>query len=151
MKYPKNIYVASVDPMHFSHLNTKKLAEKELGEKVYLVICQNELKNNSTFSLEERRRMAMGYLGDEEIYLAKGYAEIRKFFFYAKRVIRGFRDDSDFDYIKRLAKFYDVGNMEDKLCLISVPERLKNISSSKIKKLVRGGKPRRLKNIVALM
>ena len=135
--YPKNVYVASVDPMHFSHLNTKRTAEEIIGETVNLIICQNELKEECLFSLEERREIAKLYLNNEHIFLARNREEIKKFLLKAKKVVRGIRNNKDIEYTKKLAKHYDVENLWTKLILIPVPDEYKKISSSRLKNLAK--------------
>lgn len=136
MKYPQNIYVASVDPMHFSHLNTIKLAKKELGG-VSLVICKNNLKSDGLFSLDERITIAKSYLGNnDEVYCAENYNEVRKFLLSAERIVRGIRDNLDIEYIRQLAELYQVEYLEDKLFLVKVPESFIGFSSTRIKELV---------------
>ena len=64
MKLDRNIrfvYLASINPMHYSHLNTWTEARKQLGREVYLCICQNNLKSTGLFSLEERKNIARKY------------------------------------------------------------------------------------------
>lgn len=153
MKFPKNIYVVSVDPMHYSHLNTLLTAEKEINENVSLVICSNDLKTGGMFSLEERREIAASYVEPKDIFLAHDYVEIRKFLSSAERVIRGIRNNQDYEYIKKLGSFYKVEDMKHKLCLIQVPKKFEGVSSSNIKQLIREGQAeqaRRYCNAVTL-
>ena len=139
MEYPKNIYVASVDPMHYSHLNTLKLAEQQLDEKVFLVICQNELKTGNLFTLHERKEIARIYLPNEKIYIAKNYREVRLFLYNARRIVRGIRNQNDIEYMEKLGDFYSVKELKDKLYLVDVPKEYKDFSSTKLKRLVIGG------------
>lgn len=139
MRFPKNIYVVSVDPMHYSHLNTLLTAEKEINEKVSLVICRNELKTGGMFTLEERKEIASSYMDPTDVYLAHDYMEVREFLSSSERVIRGIRSNHDYEYIKKLGSFYKVEDMEHKLYLVRVPSDLKNISSSNIKRLIGEG------------
>ena len=66
MLYPKNIYLASVDPMYYSHFNTIKTASELLRKDVNLVICNNALKT-PMFTLEEKEKIAKFNLEKEEI------------------------------------------------------------------------------------
>lgn len=115
------------------------MAEKEMNERVSLVICSNGLKTWGMFSLEERKEIASSYMDPKNIYLAHDYMEIKKFLAMSRRVIRGIRNNQDYEYIEKLGSFYKVEDMEPKLYLIKVPDKFKKISSSNIKRLVRGG------------
>lgn len=151
MKYPRNIYVASVDPMHFSHLNTMKTAEKMLGQGVNLVICKNDLKEEGLFSLEERKEIAKLYVGgglNGQVFCADKFEEIRAFLFNAEKVVRGVREESDSEYILKLAKYYNVESLESKLVLVSVPDGYKAISSTNIKESIRKGEIDQIREFV---
>lgn len=149
MKYPRNIYVASVDPMHFSHLNTMKTAEKMLGQSVNLVICKNDLKEGGFFSLKERKEIAKLYLGqNEQVFVTDNFEEIRTFLFNAEKVVRGIREESDLEYIAKLGKYYNVESLKSKLILIPVPDDYRAISSTNIKEFVRKGDINRVRGCV---
>ncbi len=125
--------------MHYSHLNTLKLAEQQLDEKVFLVICQNELKIGNLFTLHERKEIARIYLPNEKIYIAKNYREVRLFLYNACRIVRGIRNQNDVEYIEKLGDFYSVKELKDRLYLVDVPKEYKDFSSTKLKRLVIGG------------
>jgi len=139
--YPENIYATSVDPMHYSHLNTLKLAEKTLGEKVTLLICKNDLKTNQLFSIEEREKIAKLFLPSDQIATAQNYNEIKAYLLNAKKIIRGIRNSEDIQYTHKLAKYYQVDQHAyyEKLLQILVPLQYKKMSSSELKRLVENG------------
>lgn len=136
MEYPQFIYLLSADPLHYGHINTKRLAQDELGFPINLVICQNDLKTSSLFSLEERKNIAQKYLPDEQIFTASNKIEIIKFISNAQKIVRGVRKELDIIDIDRYAKHYGVEKESHKLILIPVPDNFKHISSSHLKSSV---------------
>lgn len=137
-RFPEAIYIVSGDPIHYSHVNTKLRAENILGMKVSLVIGLNGLKDKGLFTLSERKEIAQLYFPNESIYLAEGKDEIISFVENADKIIRGIRNESDYQYIYDLVKYYQCDNqiIKDKLVPVEVPEYLKEISSSKLKAMI---------------
>ena len=138
MKY---IYLASVNPMHYSHFNTWKMAEDILGDKVFLGIVQSLAKNRGLFSLSERAAIARKYFGipNEQIVILPRADDVIKIVAQAEKVIRGIRNESDRLEALKLAKIYGLCNQEKKLLEISVPEPFRLISSTQlIDKISRG-------------
>ncbi len=137
----KNVYIASVNPMHFSHRNTLKEAEKKLGEKVYLCIGQNALKNGGLFSLEERAYIANHFYGIpmEQIKLLPTRDTALDVIKNAQNIVRGIRNEKDLLELQKLAEHYGVNEESSKLFPIIVPYKMKEISSSLlIKKIISG-------------
>ncbi len=128
----KNVYLASLDPMHFSHWNTWKEAEKLLQEKVFLCICQNSLKDQGRFTLNERADFANKFFNvpKEQIVILSKKESIVSAIKNATNIIRGIRSEKDIIEIQKLVEHYGVLEDCKKLIAINVPENLKIISSS---------------------
>ncbi len=137
MTTSRNVYVASLDPMHYSHLSTLRTAECELRENVSLLIGQNGLKNEGMFTLEERRSIVRQIFHvQNEVILASNFDEIIGVLRGAKRIIRGIRSSEDLSELKRLLTFYNVLDLSERLYLMDVPDKYKGVSSTKLKDLV---------------
>lgn len=137
MIYPKHIFLTSADPLHYSHLNTLKVAEDKIGDNISIVICKNNLKSAGLFSVKERREIAEIYTRNRGlVFTAETPEEIRKFIKLSHKVVRGVRSIEDITYIIKLGYHYKVMCYFHKLTLIQVPPQYKKISSSKLKTLV---------------
>jgi len=135
--FPNNIYPISGDPMHFSHNNTFWQAHSFLGQNISLLLCNNDLKDEGMFSLEERKGIASLYVPVKKIFVARNREEIRDFLINANHIVRGIRSEADMSYVKRLGVHYDILDLEEKLIPIVVSDAYKNMSSSKLKTLVK--------------
>ncbi len=137
----KNVYIASVNPMHFSHWNTLKEAKEKLNEKVYLCIGQNDLKDGGLFSLEERAYIAHNFYGipKEDIVLLFTKEIILEAITNAKNIVRGIRSEKDLVEIEAISKHYGVIENSKKLFPIFVSDEMKEISSSKLIQKIKTG------------
>lgn len=133
-KTMKNIYLASVNPMHFSHLNTFLEAQKKLGEVVYFCICHNLTKKEGIFSLEERADIAHRFydVPIEQIVILPDKDAIVSAIRNSQVIIRGIRSEADIAEVKKLVEHYGVQGDFDKGLLITVPDSMKQISSSRL-------------------
>ena len=138
--FPKAIYVLSGDPMHYSHLNTKRTAEKQLGMEVSLLIGINKLKNNGLFTIEERKEIAKFYVESEEIiYTSETKEDLGVYILNAEKIVRGFRDENDKKYLYMLVDHYGFKEQLHKLFPVQVPYILQQISSSNLKQSILDG------------
>ncbi len=130
----ENIYIASVNPMHFSHLNTYKEAQIILNASVTLCIGQNDLKTLGLFSIEERSCIAQTFYGipKDKILLLESIDYTLEIIRNSKRIIRGIRGEKDFLELDKICKHYGVSDQSDKLLAITVPESMREISSSRL-------------------
>eukprot|EP00041_Stephanoeca_diplocostata_P006301 m.79754 g.79754 ORF g.79754 m.79754 type:complete len:248 (+) comp16290_c0_seq2:156-899(+) len=138
-EYPRNIYPASVDPMHFSHRATLLRAEELLGEEVHLVICLNAMKTTGVFSVAQRKNLAQFLLPGRKIFVATTKNEIRSFFQHCKHIVRGIRGQNDIEEMMRLVRYYKSDDWIDKLVKINVAEKYRQISSTRLKALIAAG------------
>jgi phosphopantetheine adenylyltransferase len=129
----RNIYLASVNPMHYSHLHTYKKA-CEIHGIVFLCIVQNELKSQGLFSVEERSQIASEYYGipSSRIKILHNRNEVITAIRKSEKIIRGIRGEKDILEIQKLVGHYGVEEDFNKLSQILVPDELKEISSSKL-------------------
>ena len=124
--------------MHFSHFNTWKTAQKILLEKVFLGICQSDLKTEGLFSLKERAEIVEKYYNfpTDQIILLHSKEEIIKVIKNSEKIIRGIRYPQDLKYIEKLTRYYIsseiIESQKSKLLKISVPEEMKVISSTQL-------------------
>ena len=140
-KTMKNIYLASVNPMYFSHLNTFLEAQRELGEMVYFCICHNPTKNTGVFSLEERVDIAHRFyaIPTEQIVILKNKDDIISAIRSSQVIVRGIRSEADMIEIRKLIEHFGVTEDFGKGLLITVPENMKQISSSRLVEKIRNG------------
>jgi len=133
-----NIYLTSANPLHFSHINTMETAEKKIGGPVILGICSNINKTSGLFTLTERKQIAIKYyqIPEEKIRIYHEPEEIREAIERADRIIRGRRDYRDTAYIHQLAEQYGVSDQAEKLLVISIPNHLRTISSSRLIRMI---------------
>jgi phosphopantetheine adenylyltransferase len=110
-----------------------------LKAPVTLIICDNGLKEDPLFSLEERLDIVLGVYGVTRAYVAHDRHSIEGYIRGSRTIIRGVRDDEDITYISRLVRYYGVEDQVDKLLIIQVPQPLLKVSSTKLKQLVAEG------------
>lgn len=128
----KNVYIASVNPMLFSHLDTYNEAQKKLNEKIFLCIGRDSLKSEGLFSLEERADIAHNFYGipKQDIILLSNEGIIREIIKNSAKIVRGIRSWKDLVELKTLIEYYGVTEDTKKLFPIHVPKEMRDISSS---------------------
>jgi cytidyltransferase-like protein len=139
-----NSFLGSFDPFHISHLSTWKQAEKEVGE-TDIVVCRNWLKTDWWLSLEDRRKDIIYTLlldpdfnprkrdPEKIVKIADNNEMILSIINNADKIVRWIKSQEDIDYLYRLLNYYKIKNVEHKWHFVSVPEYLKDISSTKNK------------------
>lgn len=132
----KNVYLVSLNPMHYSHLHTWVEAQKKLNEKLFLCICQNMLKTTGLYNIEERAEIACKYynIPSKQIVLLFDKNQIVNTIKNAQVIVRGIREEKDLLEIIKLCEHYniDLSNNAQKLLSIEVPKEMKEISSSNL-------------------
>lgn len=127
-------FVGSFDPPHIGHKKTFELAQQILKIPINIAICQNTLKTKPMFCLSERKILCENTFLTQNIIVCENEIETRKFYFQCDRIIRGYKDISDINYIYKLAELYNLAHIEEKLILI--PIQLPNICSTNIKSML---------------
>lgn len=129
-----------------------------LKEEVYFCLCQNDLKDEGLFSLEERRKILIEFYNvpKNKIVLLKNKEEIQVTVFNCEKIIRGIRSFQDIEEIEKLAEAYKLQEHLKQVIIIEVPDSKKMISSSKLIELIKNGKynpkmnwvPKKLINLI---
>jgi phosphopantetheine adenylyltransferase len=138
--FPRIILPISADPMHFGHINIKNIAENQIGEKVYFLICRNYNKNKGLFSVEERVDIAKLYCPEEKIFFSEDKKEIGDYLSDAKIIVKGFRSLKEYEDFLNLSNIYNVDCdcFRSKILYVKVPDDF--CSSLNIKNFVKAGK-----------
>jgi len=134
----KAIYPLSADPIHIGHLYNTEIATK-LFDKLYVAIGNNPEKSY-LFNIDERVYLTKKALSLENVVVEKFSGLLRN---YAKErgaefLVRGARNEKDFDYEQKLAEFNNEYDLET--LILPSPNKFRNLSSAIIKAVaVEGG------------
>lgn len=127
----------SFDPITNGHLFVIKKAMEEYGT-VYVAVMINAEKTYM-FSIEERERIAKAALKDFEgvkVITSEGWLWELAIGLGVDKIIKGYRDDKDFEYEQIMAKFNEEHTNGIKTQLIKTEEAVKNLSSTLIREKI---------------
>ena len=131
------IYAASLDPIHYGHIDVIARAAKAFDE-IIVAIGVNPEKKDYTFSLEERVNMAEKSLSKLRNVKVESFNGLLVDYAFEKGinvVVKGARDSKDFDYEKML---HQIGESQklgiDSYVLFARPD-FAHFSSSVVKSL----------------
>jgi len=134
------LFPGTFDPITNGHLNILKRACKIFDKVIVLVAINPEKK--SVFTLEERVEEIKGAIKgidnvevDSTTGLTIDYAKAHG----AKYLVRGLRNDSDFEFETHLMLINKVLEPTIETVFLIADEDLKDLSSTKVKKLYKSG------------
>lgn len=133
------IFPGSFSPFHIGHFYVLSNAIKYGFEKVYIAISLNENKINKNNQYEIKKNIECWlnnfiYKDCVEIIINYGKTTTLMKELNVEWIIRGYRNQEDFDYEINLFKLYELDYPELKFRLFKTDEFLSEVSSSKINK-----------------
>lgn len=144
----KIIYVGSFDPAHYGHLDTyKNICKLFPEEKIIVVICRNDLKEEGILSIEERKVVAED-LFKTDIVIAENMEEVCSIIREADYVGRGARNEKDKEYDEKLFIHYNLENEKEKLVYTKIKPEFWDYSSSYIRANIFTDK-KKVKNMIS--
>lgn len=135
----KNIALipGSFDPITNGHVFVIKKALEEY-ETVYVAVMINSEKKYM-FTLEEREKIAKAALKDfnnVKVITSEGWLWELATSLEVDKIVKGYRDDKDFEYERVMAKFNEEHTNGIKTQLIKAEESIKNLSSTLIREKI---------------
>lgn len=135
----KNIALipGSFDPITNGHVFVIKKALEEY-ETVYVAVMINSEKKYM-FTLEEREKIAKAALKDfnnVKVITSEGWLWELATSLEVDKIVKGYRDDKDFEYEQVMAKFNEEHTNGIKTQLIKAEESIKNLSSTLIREKI---------------
>ncbi|MBQ7760832.1 MAG: pantetheine-phosphate adenylyltransferase [Clostridia bacterium] len=137
----KAIITGSFDPFTLGHLELVKYACKHYDE-VYVVALINE-KKQYLFNMEEKKKIIELSISEFENAVADAYGGMTADYMHQKgitHIIRGVRNETDLAYEQNLANKMKEFDDTFETTILKCSNELKEISSSKVRELIRKGK-----------
>ena len=131
------IVPGSFDPITNGHVFIIKEAAKRY-DKVFVAVMINSNKQY-TFSLEERKKIAMAAVHDipcVEVISSDGWLYELANSLSADVIVKGYRNETDLKYENEMAKFNDQHAPNTKTVLIKSPDNLSFLSSTLIREKI---------------
>ena len=137
MKDGKSIAIVpgSFDPITYGHISLVKYAA-ERYDTVYLAVMINDQKQY-LFSLEEREyiaKLALEDIKNAVVVSSRGMLWKLAEDLGADAIVKGYRNDIDLEYEKKMADFNAIYAPKTKTILIKAPNNLEKISSTLARK-----------------
>lgn len=140
MKEKIAIVPGSFDPITNGHLGIIKEAAARYG-KVYVAVMIND-KKQYTFTLEERTAIAIAAVGEierVEVISSSGWLWELARDLGASAIVKGYRNEVDLAYERKMAEFNEAHYPKAKTVLIKAPEELKTLSSTLVREKIAAG------------
>lgn len=142
MKDGKTVAIVpgSFDPITYGHIDIATRAA-ELYDKVYLAAMINDQKKY-TFSIEERERIARAALCDiPNISVISSSGMLWKLAeeLSADAIVKGYRNQTDYDYEQNMAEFNAEKNPMAKTVLLKANEKYSDLSSTVVRERMNNG------------
>ena len=136
------IVPGSFDPITYGHIDIVKRAASEY-EKVYLAVMIN-IEKKYTFSLEERTRIARSAVSkfkNVEVIFSDGMLWELARDLDANAIVKGYRNDTDLEYEKKMAEFNEAKYPRAKTVLLPSAPELTDVSSTVVRQKILNGDP----------
>ena len=139
MKDGKTVAVVpgSFDPITYGHIDIVKCAA-QLYDKVYLAVMINEQKQY-TFNIEEREKIARAALCDlPRITVISSRGMLWKLAeeLCADAIVKGYRNQIDYEYEQKMAEFNAEKNPLAKTVLLKADSRYSDLSSTAVREKI---------------
>ncbi len=142
MKDNKTIAVVpgSFDPITYGHINIAKRAA-DMYDVVYLAVMINDQKKY-LFTLEEREQIAKSALEDiENVTVISSDGMLWKLAeeLCADAIVKGYRNQADYEYEQKMAEFNATYNPHAKTVLLKSDDALQSLSSTVVRQRLDAG------------
>ena len=139
MKDGKTVAIVpgSFDPITLGHIDIVKRAS-ERYDTVYLAVMINDQKNYM-FSLDEREliaRIATKEIDNVTVVSSDGMLYELAESLSADAIVKGYRNDTDYNYEMNMAKFNSKHYPPAKTILLRSSKRLAEVSSTTVRKII---------------
>lgn len=136
MKDGKTVAIVpgSFDPITYGHIDIAKRAA-ELYDTVFLAVMINDQKKY-TFSIEERERIARAALCDipnVSVISSSGMLWRLAEELSADAIVKGYRNNTDYEYEARMAEFNAEKNPMAKTVLLKANDQYSDLSSTAVR------------------
>ena len=140
MKDGKTVAIVpgSFDPITYGHIDIAKRAA-ELYDKVYFAVMINDQKIY-TFNIEERERiaeLALGGVDDVCVISSKGMLWQLAKELSADAIVKGYRNQTDYDYEKKMAQFNAEKYPSAKTVLLKADKKYYSLSSTVVREKIK--------------
>lgn len=137
MKDGKTVAIVpgSFDPITYGHIDIVKRAA-EMYDTVYLAVMINSEKKY-LFSIDERELIAKCALEDIEnvsVISSEGMLWQLAKDLSADAIVKGYRNQTDYDYEQKMAEFNSAHNPHAKTVLLKSDDSLKELSSTVVRR-----------------
>lgn len=144
MKNGKTVAIVpgSFDPITYGHMDIVKRAA-EMYDTVYLAVMINSEKKY-LFSIEERELIAKCALKDIQnvsVISSQGMLWQLAKQLSADAIVKGYRNQTDYEYEQKMADFNFAHNPHAKTVLLMSDDRLKELSSTVVRQRLAVGEP----------
>lgn len=135
------IVPGSFDPITVGHIDIVKRAA-QMYETVYLAVMINSQKEY-LFSLEERKQIAQKAFENYEnieVISSEGMLWKLAYDLKAEAIVKGYRNETDYEYEMKMAEFNRAHNPDAKTILLECSDGLCDVSSTEVRKRILQGK-----------
>ena len=144
MKDNKTVAVVpgSFDPITYGHIDIVRRAALEY-DKVYLAVMINDQKQYM-LTLEQREaiaRAALSELENVEVISSGGMLWQLTLDLCADAIVKGFRNNTDYEYEMKMAEFNKEHNPLAKTVLLPADASLTDVSSTEVRRRISAGSP----------
>lgn len=139
MKDGKTVAIVpgSFDPITYGHIDIAKRAA-QLYDTVYLAVMINDQKKY-IFSIEEREKIARAALGDmPNVTVVSSCGMLWKLAeeLSADAIVKGYRNQTDYDYEQKMAEYNAEKNPSAKTVLLKADSRYSELSSTAVREKI---------------
>ncbi len=142
MKDNKTVAIVpgSFDPITYGHIDIIRRAA-EMYDIVYVAVMINDQKKY-LFSLEERERiatLAVENIKNVSVISSSGMLWRLAQELYADALVKGYRNNTDYEYEQKMAKFNFMHNPNAKTVLLQANQNLEALSSTLVREKLANG------------
>ena len=142
MKNGKTVAIVpgSFDPITYGHIDIAKRAS-ELYDFVYVAVMINDQKKYM-FSIDERKRIAneaLCKIDGVSVISSEGMLWELTRDLGANAIVKGYRNETDLEYEKKLAEFNSAHYPDEPTVLLKADAELIDLSSTAVRELINRG------------
>ena len=142
MKDGKTVAIVpgSFDPITYGHISLVKYASEKY-DTVFLAVMINDQKKYM-FTLEQRKSISAACFQEREnieVISSDGWLWMLAKELGACAIVKGYRNQTDLEYEKKMAEFNEKHYPEAKTILLQADDALVNLSSTSVRDLINQG------------